>query len=55
MATMNPFEIRPEKPDSLIRARKDVISAPYSTAEVDPYTRVRTILAAGAEFEAVRF
>mgnify|MGYP002515540863 len=52
---MNPFEIRPEKPDSLFRARKDVISAPYSTAEVDPYTRVRTILAAGAEFEAVRF
>ena len=55
MSTMNPFEIRPEKPDSLFRARKDVISAPYSTEEVDPYTRVRTILAAGAEFEAVRF
>lgn len=55
MATMNPFEIRPEKPDSLFLARKDVIRAPYNAMEVDPYTRVRTILADGAEFEAVRF
>ena len=52
---MNPFEIRPEKPDSLFLARKDVIRAPYNAMEVDPYTRVRTILADGAEFEAVRF
>lgn len=49
MATMNPFEIRPEKPDSLFLARKDVIRAPYNAMEVDPYTRVRTILADGAE------
>lgn len=55
MATMNPFEIRPEKPDSLFRARKDVIRTPCGATEVDPYTRVRTILAAGAEFEAVGF
>lgn len=52
---MNPFEIRPEKTDSLFLARKDVIRAPYNAMEVDPYTRVRTILADGAEFEAVRF
>ena len=52
---MNPFERRPEKPDSLFLARKDVIRAPYNAMEVDPYTRVRTILADGAEFEAVRF
>lgn len=52
---MNPFEIRPEKSDSLFLARKDVIRAPYNAMEVDPYTRVRTILADGAEFEAVRF
>lgn len=52
MATMNPFEIKPEKINSSFRDWKQLAQKAYDKNEVDPYTKVRIILMNGTEFEA---
>ena len=53
--TMNPFEQTPRPPDECFLDWKALAAKPYDKREADPYTRVRTILMNGAEFEAVWF
>lgn len=52
MATLNPFEIKPEKITSSLRDWKELYQKAYDKNEVDPYTKVRIILMNGTEFEA---
>ena len=55
MATINPFEIKPDKVDSAFTEWSELYQQAYDKREVDPYTRVRAILMNGTEFEAVGF
>ena len=50
---MNPFELKPRNPESLIMNWRQLTPAPYDKNAVDPYTRTRVILMNGTEFEAV--
>lgn len=49
---MNPFLEKAKKPGEYIGSLKDIYPAPYDKNAVDPYTKTRIILAAGAEYEA---
>lgn len=51
---MNPFELRPQKPDKIFTSWNKVLVKPYDKNAVDPYTRLRVILMSGTEFESVR-
>ena len=51
---MNPFELRPQKPDKIFTEWKKVLVKAYDKNTVDPYTRLRVILMSGTEFESVR-
>ncbi len=50
---MNPFDMRPQKPENLIMDWRQMTPEPYDRGSVDPYTRTRVILMNGTEFEAV--
>ena len=50
---MNPFELHPRNPETLIMNWREMTPAPYNPHTVDPYTRTRVILMNGTEFEAV--
>ena len=50
---MNPFELKPRNPESLIMNWGQLTPVPYDARAVDPYTRCRVILMNGTEFEAV--
>ncbi len=52
---MNPFTCKPQKIEKSFRPWKEVLVKAYDKQSVDPYTRLRVILTAGAEFESVRF
>lgn len=52
---MNPFEEKPIKTNEEFYNWKELAPKPYNKFDVDPYTRVRVILANGAEYEAVKF
>ena len=52
---MNPFELKPQKIESLLMDWQDMSPIPYDSREVDPYTKTRIILMNGTEFEAVWF
>lgn len=52
---MNPFEQKPIPIDDTFFDWRAVYPKPYDKNEVDPYTKVRCILANGAEYEAVWF
>lgn len=49
---MNPFELKPKKIDNYFSSNRDLALTPYDKKAVSPYTKVRIILASGAEFEA---
>ena len=49
---MNPFEMKAKKVEDYIVSFKDMYPTPYDKNAVDPYTKTRIILAAGAEYEA---
>ena len=53
--SFNPFKEKPLKSPDQFYSWKQLALKPYNKFDVDPYTRVRIILAAGAEFEAVWF
>lgn len=53
--TFNPFKEKPMKIDKTFEDWKKLYAKPYDKYEVDPYTKVRIIIAEGAEFEAVWF
>ena len=53
--SFNPFKEKPLKSTNDFYSWKQLALKPYNKFDVDPYTRVRIILAAGAEFEAVWF
>lgn len=50
---INPFELKPKKPENVIMGFKDMYVKPYDKNQVSPYTKVRCILMNGTEFEAV--
>lgn len=52
---MNPFQLTPDKLDDGFMSWQQLYPQPYDKLEIDPYTRVRTILMNGTEFEAVWF
>lgn len=52
---LNPFNEKPIKTNDDFYNWKDLSVRPYNKFDVDPYTRVRVILACGAEYEAVWF
>ena len=52
---MNPFDEKPLRTKSEFLDWKKLAPKPYNKFEVDPYTKVRIILACGAEYEAVWF
>ncbi len=52
---MNPFVEKPIKTAEDFYGWNDMALKPYNKFDVDPYTRVRIILANGAEYEAVWF
>ncbi|MCM1194658.1 MAG: hypothetical protein NC332_01855 [Firmicutes bacterium] len=52
---MNPFKEQPLKPSEDFYNWKELAPKPYNKFDVDPYTRVRVILANGAEYEAAGF
>ena len=52
---VNPFSEKAPKLDKCFEDWKKLSAYSYNKFEVDPYTRVRIILAAGAEWEAVWF
>ena len=52
---MNPFNEQPVKASDEFYNWKELAPKPYNKFDVDPYTRVRVILANGAEYEAVGF
>ena len=51
---MNPFDLKPQKPDKIFTNWNKVLVKPYDKNTVDPYTRTRVILMSGTEFESVR-
>ncbi len=53
--SMNPFNEKPLKMSDDYYNWNDLAPRPYNKFDVDPYTRVRVILACGLEFEAVWF
>lgn len=53
--SMNPFTEKPIKTNDDFYSWKEMSVKPYNKFDVDPYTRVRIILANGAEYEAVWF
>lgn len=53
--SFNPFEEKSLKVDKYFKSRNKVYPKAYNKFETDPYTKVRIILATGAEFEAVWF
>ncbi|MCM1289335.1 MAG: hypothetical protein NC132_01605 [Corallococcus sp.] len=53
--SMNPFTEKPIKTNDDFYSWKQLSVKPYNKFDVDPYTRVRIILANGAEYEAVWF
>ena len=53
--SFNPFNEKPLRTADNFYSWKQLALKPYNKFDVDPYTRVRIILAAGAEFEAVWF
>ena len=52
---MNPFELKPQKIETLFMDWQDMSPIPYDSREADPYTKTRVILMNGTEFEAVWF
>lgn len=50
---MNPFKEKPLKYDSIIMDWQTIYPKSYSKIDADPYTKLRIILANGAEFESV--
>ena len=53
--SLNPFNEKPIKTNDDFYNWKELAPKPYNKFDVDPYTKVRIILANGAEFEAVWF
>ena len=53
--SINPFDEKPLKTKQEFLDWKKLTPKPYNKFEVDPYTKVRIILACGAEYEAVWF
>lgn len=53
--SMNPFVEKPIKTTDDFYSWKSMALKPYNKFDVDPYTRVRIILANGAEYEATWF
>ena len=53
--SLNPFNEKPIKSNSDFYNWKELAPKPYNKFDADPYTKVRIILANGAEFEAVWF
>ena len=53
--SFNPFNEKPLKMPDEFYSFNQLALKPYNKFEVDPYTRVRVILANGAEFEANAF
>lgn len=53
--SFNPFNEKPIKTCDEFYNWKELAAKPYNKFDVDPYTRVRVILANGAEYEAVWF
>ena len=53
--TFNPFNETPVKTNDEFYNWKELAPKPYNKFDVDPYTKVRIILANGAEYEAVWF
>lgn len=53
--SINPFTEKPIKTNDDFYSWKELSVKPYNKFDVDPYTRVRIILANGAEYEAVWF
>lgn len=53
--TFNPFNEKPAKIEKIYEDWRKLYVKPYNKYEVDAYTKVRIILAAGAEFESVWF
>lgn len=53
--SINPFVEKPAKREESFYSWKQLALKPYNKFEVDPYTRVRIILANGAEYEATWF
>ena len=53
--SMNPFDEKPRPLEDGFQDWKALAAKPYDKRECDPYTRVRTILMNGTEFEAVWF
>ena len=53
--SINPFEEKPVKTNDDFYSWSQMSVKPYNKFDVDPYTRVRIILANGAEYEAVGF
>ncbi len=52
---MNPFNEQPLRTNEEFYNWKELAPKPYNKFDADPYTRVRVILANGAEYEAVKF
>ena len=52
---LNPFNEKPIKTNDDFYNWKELAVKPYNKFDVDPYTKVRVILANGAEYEAVAF
>ena len=50
---MNPFELKPRRPEELVMDWQRMTPKPYDKNTVDPYSRCRAILMNGTEFEAV--
>ncbi len=55
MTHVNPFELKPKKPEQSLRSLHQLASKPYDKNQVDPYTKVRIILMNGTEFESNAF
>lgn len=53
--SFNPFNEKPVKTLDDFYSWKELAPKPYNKFDVDPYTKVRIILANGAEYEAVGF
>ena len=53
--SINPFNEKPIVSNEEFYSWKELSPKPYNKFDVDPYTKVRVILANGAEYEAVGF
>ena len=53
--SLNPFNEKPIATNDDFYSWKELAPKPYNKFDVDPYTKVRVILANGAEYEAVWF